>query len=151
MSFKDAALERARKWVYENVPHHSRAAYDTLLATNQDLALMLINKWRELEDLKEAHYALQKEAAKDAGLRFPPVVADAQTAYDALNMANVHVVRWEINAYEANLAMREDPRHRFAQLPYVAEAFHQVFMKEYVPQLWEATSAAFHLNTSRVA
>ncbi|MEL7166444.1 MAG: hypothetical protein AAGL96_13320 [Pseudomonadota bacterium] len=148
-SLRERLLHEAREWVYNNVPKHTQAAMDTLLATNQDLAIELINKWRELEDLRAAYYALQDEVAKDVA-PLPPVEPNAEMYRDVRCMETVMRVEWAIPRFYASFAVSDIDRMRDAG-PARRAAFKRMFMEQYVPELWKQTEYTLFSTEHQVA
>lgn len=136
-SFRERALARAEEFIRNNVPVHTRAQYESLLATNTDLALELIAKWRDLEDLKASYYQLQRDAAKQTA-PMPPVLARARSEFRPDRLETITAVTWEIDVWQAQFAVND--LNKIRKPPeLIVEAFRHVFHEDYVPALWGAT------------
>lgn len=146
-TFKEKMIEKAHRFIHEKVPAHSRAEYDALLTVNTDLALDLIAKWQQLEDLRAAYCKLQEEATR--GIPLPPVKARGDCSYDIQHFESHFALQWEMDPWRARFTMREDPRARFDRTPEVARAFHQVFHKDFVPRLWAHTAETLGMASGR--
>ena len=151
-SFRERMIDQAYKFIREKVPAHTRAEYESLLAINTDLALQLINKWRELESLKEAYEQLQDEVYKE--MPTPPVTARAYVDYMPMSMEQRVTVNWDMDRYRweqyvsPNSIFRGMPSHVIGG--ELAKACHDAFHRQYVPQLWEKTAAALGIITANV-
>lgn len=149
-TFRERMIDKAHTFIKNHVPKHTQAEYEALLATNTDLALQLISKWQQLEELTAAYHALQEEAVSN--IPMPPITTRAEVAYLPYDTAKSWSVRWNIEPYRAEMRMRENPFLRrgpqgsHIEAQEVAKAFHDVFHRKYVPQLWEATAAAFNIT-----
>jgi hypothetical protein len=142
-TYREKLIDATADFIHKNVPKHSRAQYEALLATNTDLAIELVAKWRDLEDLKVAHRELQYETAK--GSRYmPPVTATAQIERHSMHKDRVHRVRWEIDPCAAHLAI-SDMDSLLASPRCVVDAFHRYFHDKYVPELWRKTEETLFL------
>lgn len=151
-TFKEKMIDKAHTFIKNHVPKHTQAEYEALLATNTDLALKLISKWQQLEELTAAYHALQEEAVSNIPL--PQVTPHAEVSYLPYDMAKRWSVRWSIDPFlaEVQLAenpfLRTDPQGRHYEAQEVVKAFHDTFHKEYVPKLWLATANAFNISVA---
>jgi hypothetical protein len=138
-TFRERALSATEKFIREKVPTHTRAQYEALLATNTDLAIELIAKWRDLEDLKAAYHQLQFEVGEREG-RLPPVTARAAREDSMLRLESIYRVEWVIAPHEAMFAL---PASQVREAPpeLVLKAFKRYFDEKYVPTLWNDTTA----------
>ncbi|WP_049643145.1 hypothetical protein [Candidatus Rhodobacter oscarellae] len=145
-TFKENMINKAHKFIKNHVPRHTQAEYEALLVTNTDLALQLISKWQQLEELTASYHALQREATRS--IPMPPVTARADAFYMLNICAKSWSVRWSIDPYHAEMRLsdnpfkRTDPQGAHIEAQEVAKAFHDVFHRDYVPRLWEATAQA---------
>lgn len=145
-SFRERMLCEAHEWVRTNVPKHTRAEYEALLATNTDLAIELIAKWRDLEDLRARYHELQYETTKQTA-PLPPMITKASVNRMVYDMATEASVTWEINPYEMRFRVSDRDRLDRAA-PCIIDAFKQYFHDKYVPELWAHTEATlFHTFT----
>jgi hypothetical protein len=150
-TFRERMIDKAHRFIKNHVPTHTQHEYEMLLAVNTDLALQLISKWQELEDLREHYYQLQKEAVQ--GIPVPPVRVDSCVSYNPAKMTQVTSARWQIETHLMNFSLFPEPFHRMRggerhQLDEMVRAFHACFHKEYVPKLWEQTAASLQFSTA---
>jgi hypothetical protein len=140
---RQTLLDRCRDWIHTNVPVHSRAEYEALLITNQDLAVRLIAKCIDFENLLKAHYALQDEVSRDAP-RIPWMVS-AERGVEAFRHETVLSLRFQMDPYQMNVAVRDIERlgRQWSTTPYV-QAFKSNFDRNVVPAIWDAAERAIY-------
>lgn len=148
-TFREKLIEKTAKFIHENVPVHSRAQYEALLATNTDLAIELIARWRDLEDLKAAHRDLQYETARQTA-PLPPMITKMQIDSHPYERETVFKVRWEVDPYQVNFAVSDLDRLRQSP-PAIVGAYRRYFHDKFVPELWARTERTLWSNLMKDA